>query len=278
MTTADLIAVMNAGRIEQLGTPQEVYEEPRSEFVAALPGRQQHHPRQGARRRPACRFAGAPIECRGAALAPGSDGAAVDPPARHRCLPASPGRADGNAAAGHGGPQRLPRRCARLRCRGRGRHPAARHGAAGRRSRRARGLGPSAAGALPRAGGVSGATSSMEEKCEGHAKVHQGNSGKNASRSGRSMRSSSAPASPASTSSSACATGSAFRCRCWRRATASAAPGTGTAIPARAAIRKATPTATRFSEELLREWEWSERYPGSRRSCATSTTSPTGST
>ena len=34
MTTADLIAVMNAGRVEQLGSPQEVYEEPRSEFVA----------------------------------------------------------------------------------------------------------------------------------------------------------------------------------------------------------------------------------------------------
>ena len=49
MTTADLIAVMNAGRIEQLGTPQEVYEQPRSEFVGELPGRQQHHPRQGAR-------------------------------------------------------------------------------------------------------------------------------------------------------------------------------------------------------------------------------------
>src|SRR6202158_2923209 len=38
MTTADLIAVMNAGRIEQLGTPQEVYEQPRSEFVARFIG------------------------------------------------------------------------------------------------------------------------------------------------------------------------------------------------------------------------------------------------
>ena len=33
-----------------------------------------------------------------------------------------------------------------------------------------------------------------------------------------------------------------------------------------------------FSEELLRDWEWSERYPSSPRSCATSTSSPTGST
>jgi iron(III) transport system ATP-binding protein len=38
MTTADLIAVMNAGRIEQLGTPQQVYDAPRSEFVARFIG------------------------------------------------------------------------------------------------------------------------------------------------------------------------------------------------------------------------------------------------
>jgi iron(III) transport system ATP-binding protein len=38
MTTADLIAVMNAGRIEQLGSPQEIYERPRSEFVARFIG------------------------------------------------------------------------------------------------------------------------------------------------------------------------------------------------------------------------------------------------
>ena len=38
MTTADLIAVMNAGRVEQLGTPEEIYERPRSEFVARFIG------------------------------------------------------------------------------------------------------------------------------------------------------------------------------------------------------------------------------------------------
>ena len=38
MTTADKIAVMNAGRIEQLGSPEEVYERPRSEFVARFLG------------------------------------------------------------------------------------------------------------------------------------------------------------------------------------------------------------------------------------------------
>src|SRR6202035_992365 len=38
MTTADLIAVMNAGKIEQLGTPEDIYERPRSEFVARFIG------------------------------------------------------------------------------------------------------------------------------------------------------------------------------------------------------------------------------------------------
>ena len=38
MTTADLIAVMNAGKIEQAGTPEEIYERPRSEFVARFIG------------------------------------------------------------------------------------------------------------------------------------------------------------------------------------------------------------------------------------------------
>jgi iron(III) transport system ATP-binding protein len=38
MTTADLIAVMNMGRIEQLGTPEEIYFEPRSQFVARFIG------------------------------------------------------------------------------------------------------------------------------------------------------------------------------------------------------------------------------------------------
>jgi iron(III) transport system ATP-binding protein len=38
MTTADLIAVMNAGRIEQLGSPEDVYDRPQSEFVARFIG------------------------------------------------------------------------------------------------------------------------------------------------------------------------------------------------------------------------------------------------
>src|SRR5882724_2295583 len=38
MTTADLIAVMNLGRIEQLGAPPEIYDRPRSAFVARFIG------------------------------------------------------------------------------------------------------------------------------------------------------------------------------------------------------------------------------------------------
>jgi spermidine/putrescine transport system ATP-binding protein len=38
MTMADTIAIMNAGHIEQLGTPSELYEQPRSAFVASFLG------------------------------------------------------------------------------------------------------------------------------------------------------------------------------------------------------------------------------------------------
>ena len=38
LTMSDRIAVMNAGRIEQLGTPREVYEQPRTRFVADFIG------------------------------------------------------------------------------------------------------------------------------------------------------------------------------------------------------------------------------------------------
>ena len=38
MTLADQIVVMNAGRIEQVGPPMELYEKPRSEFVATFIG------------------------------------------------------------------------------------------------------------------------------------------------------------------------------------------------------------------------------------------------
>jgi iron(III) transport system ATP-binding protein len=72
MTTADLIAVMNAGRVEQLGTPKQVYEEPRSEFVARFLGGS-NIVRGSAIDRSRVRFAGSVIECEGASLVPGAD-------------------------------------------------------------------------------------------------------------------------------------------------------------------------------------------------------------
>src|SRR5881227_3847256 len=38
MTTADVIAVMNSGKIDQLGTPEDIYARPESEFVARFIG------------------------------------------------------------------------------------------------------------------------------------------------------------------------------------------------------------------------------------------------
>jgi iron(III) transport system ATP-binding protein len=38
MTTADVIVVMNDGRIEQAGSPEDIYERPRTEFVASFIG------------------------------------------------------------------------------------------------------------------------------------------------------------------------------------------------------------------------------------------------
>ncbi len=71
MTTADTIAVMNLGRIEQAGSPEEVYDRPRSEFVARFIG-SSNIVKGKALDATRFDFAGVPIECRGAALAPGS--------------------------------------------------------------------------------------------------------------------------------------------------------------------------------------------------------------
>ena len=94
MTTADMIAVMNAGRIEQFGSPEEVYEEPRSEFVARfLGGSNILHGR--AIDATHLEFAGAAIECHGVPLAAGRD-AAVSIRQHHIDIASHPPRA-GNA-------------------------------------------------------------------------------------------------------------------------------------------------------------------------------------
>jgi iron(III) transport system ATP-binding protein len=72
MTAADLIAVMNAGRVEQLGTPEDVYDRPRSEFVARFLGGS-NILRGKAIDATHVSFAGTALECRGAALKSGAE-------------------------------------------------------------------------------------------------------------------------------------------------------------------------------------------------------------
>jgi iron(III) transport system ATP-binding protein len=98
MTTADLIAVMDAGRIEQLGTPQEVYDEPRSEFVARFLGGS-NIIRGKALDATHVAFAGTTIECCGAPMVPGAD-AAVSVRQHEVQLSAEAPSASGNAVQG----------------------------------------------------------------------------------------------------------------------------------------------------------------------------------
>jgi iron(III) transport system ATP-binding protein len=99
MTTADLICVMNHGKIEQTGSPEDIYDRPRSEFVArfigssnVVKGKAQDETRIG--------FAGVSLRCVGAALKPGADTAvsirphdinisAMQPPATENAIPAT---------------------------------------------------------------------------------------------------------------------------------------------------------------------------------------------
>jgi iron(III) transport system ATP-binding protein len=72
MTTADLIAVMNGGRIEQLGPPEEIYARPRSEFVARFIGAS-NVLKGKALDAGHVSIAGTAIACSGAALVPGAE-------------------------------------------------------------------------------------------------------------------------------------------------------------------------------------------------------------
>jgi iron(III) transport system ATP-binding protein len=95
MTTADLIAVMNAGRIEQLGTPQEVYDAPRSEFVARFLGGS-NIIRGMALDANHIGFAGASIKCRGGPLEPGTEAALSIRPHEVALYDMDPPQAAGN--------------------------------------------------------------------------------------------------------------------------------------------------------------------------------------
>jgi iron(III) transport system ATP-binding protein len=72
MTTADIIAVMNAGKIEQAGSPEDIYDRPRSEFVARFIG-SSNVIKGTALDANHISFAGTPLSCNGAKLAPNAD-------------------------------------------------------------------------------------------------------------------------------------------------------------------------------------------------------------
>ena len=148
MTTADLIAVMNAGVIDQLGTPEDIYDRPQSEFVARFIGAsnvikgdaRDEQPCRVRRRDPAGgrREADRRPKCRGR-----------DPPARHPAFdrgtpkPAKRGQ-------GHRDAPGFSRRQPRLHGRNVRRHDAARHHRHGNRgSQGHRSLAHAAAGTLP---------------------------------------------------------------------------------------------------------------------------------
>jgi iron(III) transport system ATP-binding protein len=74
MTTADLIAVMNGGKIEQAGSPEDIYDRPRSEFVARFIG-SSNVIKGAALDASHISCAGSTLRCSGDKLVPGSEGA-----------------------------------------------------------------------------------------------------------------------------------------------------------------------------------------------------------
>jgi len=74
MTTADVIAVMNQGKIEQAGPPEEIYDRPRSEFVARFIG-SSNVVKGMALDETHLSFSGATLRCGGGKLIPGHSGA-----------------------------------------------------------------------------------------------------------------------------------------------------------------------------------------------------------
>jgi iron(III) transport system ATP-binding protein len=102
MTTADVIAVMNAGKIEQAGSPEEIYDRPRSEFVARFIGSSNVLKGKAVdESHLAC--AGGMLRCTGDKLIAGSDGAIAvrqhviriwmkEPPSTENVLPGTVAR------------------------------------------------------------------------------------------------------------------------------------------------------------------------------------------
>ena len=148
MTTADLIAVMNGGRIDQLGTPEDIYARPESEFVARFIGAS-NVIKGTALDANHVAFAGATLKVVGAPLTSGQS--AVVAIRQHDIgLSTQAPASSENAIKARRHAAGLSRRRARLHGRGGRRHQFARHHAdRNQRAKGQRGLADAAARALP---------------------------------------------------------------------------------------------------------------------------------
>jgi iron(III) transport system ATP-binding protein len=98
MTTADVIAVMNQGKIEQAGSPEEIYDRPRSEFVARFIG-SSNVVKGMALDESHLSCAGCTLRCSGGKLIPGQQGAVAIRQHAVRLWASKPDRAE-NVAPG----------------------------------------------------------------------------------------------------------------------------------------------------------------------------------
>jgi iron(III) transport system ATP-binding protein len=98
MTTSDVIAVMNAGRIEQAGSPEEVYDRPRSEFVARFIG-MSNVVKGKALDGSTVSFSGMPLKVTGGPLRPGQETAVSIRQQHIRLSAKEPETKNGNAVA-----------------------------------------------------------------------------------------------------------------------------------------------------------------------------------
>ncbi len=89
LSMADRIVVMNDGRIQQIGDPLTIATRPENELVAALHGRQQHHPRPGHR---AATATGSSSTASTTSARPWSPRTARTRSATRRCSPCAPPR------------------------------------------------------------------------------------------------------------------------------------------------------------------------------------------
>ena len=154
MTTADVICVMNLGKIEQAGSPEEIYDRPRSEFVARFIGMSNVF-KGKALDDNRVSFAGVPLRVTGDPLQPNGE-TAVSIRQHQIELSGEGARGQGQRGSGKVMRQVFLGIEPRLYGRGRGRHAAAyRH--RGDDSIRAgrRGVAAAAAGTLPGAGRIS---------------------------------------------------------------------------------------------------------------------------